>query len=80
MKIKLSNENSEYIFNSNNVIIIGNKLYELLEEEKKDLFNGKIFKKYLDDYEKGFIWDFDLGLYIHNAPFYLEEYDMEVIK
>ena len=79
MKIKLSNENNEYIFNSEDVIIIDEKLYELTETEQKDFENGKIFTNFLNDLMDGSQIYFDLDVYISMPPYELSEYKIEFI-
>ena len=79
MKIKLSNEGYEYLFNSEDVIIIDEKLYELTETEKKDFENGKIFTNFLNDLIDGSQIYFDLDVYISMPPYELSEYKIEFI-
>ena len=79
MKIKLSNEYNEYLFNSEDVIIIDEKLYELTETEQKDFENGKIFTNFLNDLMDGCQIYFDLDVYISNPSYELSEYEIEFI-
>lgn len=79
----ISKEDGErkYYFEANdkNIVILNGLLYELTNDESKKFYSGDYMREHLKDIEEGSVSDeFDLGLYISNAPFYLEHYFLNI--
>lgn len=71
----ISTEGDKYVFDLDSVIIKDGKLYDLLPDELEKYNNGTYFKKFLNS---EFETEFDLDLYVYNAPYYLSEYEVIV--
>ena len=85
MIIRLTGKESkelEYHFetDSSNIIILNGYLYELTDDEVVKFYSGEYMKEHLKSVENGcsISDEFDLGLYIVNAPYYLENYLLEI--
>ncbi|MBP3928734.1 MAG: hypothetical protein J6D47_04060 [Peptostreptococcaceae bacterium] len=79
----LSKEDKEqkYYFESNkrNIVVLNGLLYELTDDESKKFYNGDYMREHLKDSKEGYNLDgFDLGLYVLNAPFCLEDYFLSI--
>lgn len=63
-----------------NIVILNGNLYELTDDEVKKFYSGEYMRNHLKDVEnKCSISDeFDLGLYVTNAPYSLEDYFLEI--
>ena len=62
-----------------NIVILNGFLYELSDDEVVKFYYGEYMKKFLKDAEEGYVLGgFDLGLYITNAPYCLEDYFLEI--
>lgn len=62
-----------------NIVILNGLLYELTDDESKKFHSGDYMKEYLKDCKEGYqLGEFDLGLYVNNAPYCLEDYFLKI--
>lgn len=62
-----------------NIVILNGLLYELTNDEYRKFCNGDYAKQHLNGVKEGYISsEFDLGLYVHDAPFNLDYYYLTI--
>ena len=79
----INKEDKEYRYcfkaNERNIVILDGWLYDLTDEEAKKFYNGDYMREYLKEVEEGLaIGEFDLGMYIIDAPLPLEEFSLNI--